>query len=94
LLSTKSLFLGVFNEKLGREDIFKPTVRNESLHENSNANVVTVVKLATSKYLIGETKIFPYRKIHTYTWTLPDGQTQNEIECFLMDGRRHSSRYT
>jgi hypothetical protein len=88
LLSTKSLLLlGVFNEKLRREDIFKPTVRNESLHANSNVDVVTVVKLATSKYLNVETKMFPHRKILTYTWTLPDGKTQNAMECFLTDNR-------
>jgi len=47
------------NEKQGREDIFKPTVRNDILHEKCNVNVVTVVKLATSKYLIVEMKMFP-----------------------------------
>jgi hypothetical protein len=33
----KSL-LGDFNAKVGREDIFKPTIGNESLHEISNDN--------------------------------------------------------
>jgi len=28
--------LGDFTAKAGREDIFKPTIRNEGLHENSN----------------------------------------------------------
>ena len=93
-LSPKSIFLGDFNEKQGREDIFKPTVRNYILHEKSNVNVVTVVKLSTSKYLIVEMKMFPHTKIHVYTWTLLDGKTQNEMKCFLMDSRWHSSRYT
>jgi hypothetical protein len=30
------LLLGDFNAKIGREDIFKPTIENESLHEISN----------------------------------------------------------
>jgi hypothetical protein len=34
------LFLGRFNAKVGREDIFKPTIGNESLHEISNDNGV------------------------------------------------------
>jgi hypothetical protein len=38
--------------KVGRENIFKPTIRNESLHEISNDNGVKVVNFATSKYLI------------------------------------------
>jgi hypothetical protein len=35
----KSL-LGDFNTKVGREDIFKTTIRNESLHEIGNDNGV------------------------------------------------------
>jgi hypothetical protein len=31
-------FLGNFNAKAGREDIFKPAIGNESLHEISNDN--------------------------------------------------------
>jgi hypothetical protein len=32
--------LGDFNAKVGREDIFKPMIGNESLHEISNDNGV------------------------------------------------------
>jgi hypothetical protein len=38
-----------FSAKVGREDIFKPTIENESLHKISNDNGVTVVNFATSK---------------------------------------------
>jgi hypothetical protein len=37
--------LGDFNAKVGREDIFKPTIGNESLHEISNDNEVRLVNL-------------------------------------------------
>jgi exonuclease III len=45
------ILLGDFNVKVGREDIFKPTVWNESLHEISNDNGIRVVNFATSKNL-------------------------------------------
>jgi hypothetical protein len=45
------ILLGDFNAKVGREDIFKPTTENESLHEISNNNGVKVVNFATSKNL-------------------------------------------
>jgi hypothetical protein len=32
------ILLGDFNANVGREDIFKPTIENESLHEDSNDN--------------------------------------------------------
>jgi hypothetical protein len=35
-----------FNAKLGRVDTFKPTIGNESLHEDSNDNGVRVVNFA------------------------------------------------
>jgi hypothetical protein len=34
------ILLGDFNAKVGKEDIFKPTIRNENLHE-----LVTIMKL-------------------------------------------------
>jgi hypothetical protein len=57
---------------VGRENIFKLTIRNESLHELSNDNGVTVVNFATSKNLVVKSTMFPHRKIHKYTWTSPD----------------------
>jgi hypothetical protein len=35
--------LGDFNAKVGREDIFEPTIGNESSHEISNDNGVRIV---------------------------------------------------
>jgi hypothetical protein len=46
------LLLGSFNTKVGKVDISKPTIGNESLHEVSNGNGVGVVNLATSKNLV------------------------------------------
>jgi hypothetical protein len=45
------ILLGDFIEKVGREDIFKPTIGNENLHEIGNDNVVRVVNFATPKSL-------------------------------------------
>jgi hypothetical protein len=39
--------LGDFIAKVGRENIFKPTTGNESLHQDSNDNVVRIVNFAT-----------------------------------------------
>jgi hypothetical protein len=42
-----NILLGDFNAKLGRENIFKPTVGNESLHQDSDDNGVRIVNVAT-----------------------------------------------
>jgi len=45
--------------KLGRENVFKPRIGNESLHQDSNKNGVRIVKFATSKSLVVKSKMFP-----------------------------------
>jgi hypothetical protein len=44
----KVLF-GDFNAKLEGEDIFKPTVGNESLHQDNKDNDVRIVNFVISK---------------------------------------------
>jgi len=84
------ILLGDFNAKVGRENIFKPAIGNESLHQDSNNNGVRIVNFATSKNLVKST-MFPHRNIHKYTWTSPDGQTHKHIDHVLIDRRWHSS---
>ena len=43
------ILLGNFNAKGLRENIFKPAVGNESLHQDSNDNGVRIVNFATLK---------------------------------------------
>jgi exonuclease III len=69
------ILLGDFNAKVGREDIFKPIIGNESLHEASNDNGVRVINFGTSKNLIVKSTTFPHRNIHKHIWTSPDGVT-------------------
>jgi hypothetical protein len=83
------ILLGDFSVKEGREDIFKPTTGNESSHEISNDNGGKVVNFATSKNLAST--MFPHHNIHKYTWTSPDGKSHIQIDCILIDRRRHSS---
>jgi hypothetical protein len=37
------ILLGEFSAKVGKEDIFKPTIWNDSLHEISNDNAVRLI---------------------------------------------------
>ena len=73
------------------ENIFKPTIGNESLHQDSNDNGVRIVNFATSKNLVIKSTMFPHRNIHKYTWIYPDGQTHNQIDHIWLDRRLHSS---
>jgi len=73
------ILLEDFNAKVVRDNLFKPTVGSESLHQNSNDNGVRIVNFATSKNLVIKSTMFLHRNIHKYTWTSPDGKTHNQI---------------
>jgi hypothetical protein len=85
------ILLGDLNVKVGRDNIFKPTIGNGSLHQDSNDNGVRIVKCGTSKNLVFKTTMFPHRNIHKCTRNSSDGQTHNQIEHILIDRRWHSS---
>jgi len=46
------ILLGDFNAKVGCENILKPTIGNESLHQGSNDNGDRIIKFATLKNLV------------------------------------------
>jgi hypothetical protein len=69
------IMLRDFNAKVGREDIFKPTVGNENLHEIGNDNGVRVA-CHIQKFIVKSTT-FLHRNIHTFNWASPDGKTHN-----------------
>jgi len=52
------ILLGDFNAKLGGEDIFKSTIGNDSLHQDSNDNGVRIVNLATSNNQVVKSTMF------------------------------------
>jgi hypothetical protein len=54
-----NILSGDSNAKVSREDIFKPPIGNESLHETRNDNGVRVVNFATSKKLTLRSTMFP-----------------------------------
>jgi hypothetical protein len=85
-----SIMLGDINAKVGKEDVFKPTIGNESLHKISNDNGVRVVNFATSKNLTVKSTMFPHCNIHKFTWT-SNGKICKQIDHILAHRRWHSS---
>ena len=46
------ILLGDFNTRVGRENIFKPSTRNESLHQDSNDNGVRIVNFTAKNMVV------------------------------------------
>jgi len=68
------ILLRDFNAKVGTENIFKPRIGNENLHQDSEDNGIRIVHSATSKNLVVKSTMSPHRNIHKYTWTSPYGR--------------------
>jgi len=79
----KRSLLRNFNAKVGRENIFTPTIWNE----DSNDNGVRIVNFTTSKNLVVKSMMFVHQNIRKYTWISPDGTTHNLIVHTLIDRR-------
>jgi hypothetical protein len=76
--------LGEFSTKVGREDICKQTIRNESLHKISNGNGVRAVNFVTAKNLTVESRMFLHHNIHKFTWMSPNGKARKQIDHIVM----------
>jgi exonuclease III len=84
------IILGDFNAKIGEEDIYKCTIGNECLHNETNNNEIKIIQLTISKgFNVGST--FPHKDIHQQTWYLADGRTANQIDRVLISYRLRSA---
>jgi hypothetical protein len=79
------MLLGDFSAKVGRKEIFKSTIGNESLHEIANDNGVRVLNFTTPKNRIVKSIMFPHCNINKFTWTPTDEKTHNQIDHILID---------
>jgi hypothetical protein len=75
----------------GRENIFKTTIGNESLHQDSNDNGVKIVNFATSQNLVVKSTMLPHLNMCKYTWSSAGGKTHNQTCHILTDMRWLSS---
>jgi hypothetical protein len=76
------ILIGGFSAKVGREDIFRSTVMNESLHEMSYDDGVIVVNFATSKNLNFRSTMSLCCSINKYAWTYTDGKMHIRLITF------------
>ena len=63
-----------------RQNIFKPTIGNESLHQDSNDDGVRIVNFATLKNPVFKSTMYPHRDVHKHNSTSPDGKTDHILK--------------
>jgi hypothetical protein len=84
------ILLGDFDAKVGREDVFKPTIMNESSHKINDDNGVRVINFATSENLVDTVLCFLIAAFRN-ALTSPEGKMHSQIDHVLIDRRWHSS---
>jgi len=89
--SNIKIILGDFNAKAGKEDTYKPTIGNESLHKETNNNLIKTIQFTISKGFNVRSKTFPHKDIHKGTWYSADSRTANQIHQVLISNRFRSA---
>ena len=84
--SNIEIILGDFNAKVDKEDIYKPTTGNESLHNETN-NRIKMIQFALSKGFNVRSTTFPHKDIHKGTWYSADSRTAKQIDRVLISNR-------
>ncbi|XP_073848775.1 uncharacterized protein [Musca autumnalis] len=85
------IILGDFNAKIGKENIFDPTVGKFSLHSETSDNGMRLIDFAAAKNMVVSSTRFNHLDIHKGTWLSPDQRTSNQIDHVVIDGRHSSS---
>lgn len=70
------IIMGDFNSKIGKEDVYFPTIGKHSLHDITNNNGYLLVNFASSKNMVIANTWFSHKQIHKGTWKARDGNTK------------------
>jgi hypothetical protein len=78
-------------QKLVKKSIYKPTIGNQSLHNETNNNRIKIIQFAISNGLNVRSTTFPHKDIHKETWYSADSRTANQTDHILINNRFRSA---
>jgi len=82
------IVLGDFNAKVGKEEVFRPTIGRYSLHDETNENGQRMIYFAAERNLVVKSSFHQHKSRHLATWKHPnDNLSPNQIDHLLISGR-------
>lgn len=85
------IVLGDFNAKVGKEEVYRPTIGKYSLHDITNENGERMIFFAAGRDLVVRSTFFQHSSRHLATWRHPNDQiAPNQIDHLLISGRHFS----
>jgi exonuclease III len=84
------IVIGDLNSKVGREEIFRPTIGKFSMHRDTNENGLRLISFAAAHNMEISSTRFQHKTIHKITWVSPGSDRGAQIDHLLVD-RRHAT---
>ncbi|KAL4083660.1 hypothetical protein QTP88_028976 [Uroleucon formosanum] len=81
------IVLGDFNAKIGKEEVYRPTIGRDSLHDTSNDNGTRLINFCMTNGMVLSSTYFPRKDIHKQTWVAPNQVVKNQIDHIMIQNR-------
>lgn len=82
------IVMGDFNAKVGREEMYQPTIGRESLHHKSNDNGTRLIYFYMTNGLMLSSTYFPKNDIYKQIWVLPNQVVKNQIDHIMIQNKQ------
>ncbi|KAF0682285.1 craniofacial development protein 2-like, partial [Aphis craccivora] len=82
------IVLGDLNAKVGREEIYQPTIGRESLYDKSNDNGTRLINFCMTNGLTLSSTYFPRKDIYKQTWIAPNRGVKNQIDHIIIQNKQ------
>ena len=85
------IVIGDFNAKVGKEEVYRPTIGKYSLHDDTNENGQRMIFYAAERDLVVKSTFHRHRSRHLATWEHPNTSIPpSQIDHCLISGRHFS----
>lgn len=84
------IIIGDLNAKVGREEIFRPTIGKFSMHMDTNENGLRLISFAAAHNMEISSTFFQHKTSHKITWLSPGSNRGAQIDHLLVD-KRHAT---